>query len=169
MGWWASEQNWGDCQDYLSGANKMKLKSGSGKKCWTPALPLHAAPSVVSCNPIIYCSTKGPLEEVNTEEYKICYWPWTHLRHNDETLFICRLPFTTTMQEPSNWMVCITFDFFIILRLTWCYQVRLGFVERDLFTLKSSAIYAQKPWWSFPQNDVENMKCKDNLKYLLYR
>ena len=115
MGWWASERNWGDCQDYLSGANKMELKCGSGKKCWTPALPLHAAPSVVSCNPIIHCLTKGPPEEVNTEKYKICYWPWTHLRHNDETLFICRLPFTTTMQEPSNWMVCITFDFFIIL------------------------------------------------------
>ena len=98
MGWWASEQNWGDCQDYLSGANKMELKCGSGKKCWTPALPLHAAPSVVSCNPIIHCLTKGPLEEVNTEEYKICYWPWTHLRHNDETLFICRLPFTRTIK-----------------------------------------------------------------------
>ena len=98
MGWWASERNWGDCQDYLSGANKMELKCGSGKKCWTPALPLHAAPSVVSCNPIIHCLTKGPPEEVNTEEYKICYWPWTHLRHNDETLFICRLPFTRTIK-----------------------------------------------------------------------
>ena len=81
-----------------------------------------------------------PPGEVNTEECKICYWPWTgtHSWHNDDTLSNCRLPFTTTMQQPSNWKVCITFDCFIILRLSWCYQLRLCFVEGALFTLTSN-------------------------------